>query len=461
MKRTRLLCLTVLLLVPAFLASAQTAVPLPGASAAPVLTLRQAVDAALEHNPSQKLAAAGLREAQAGVHLSRSGLLPQISLSEGLTRGDDAVFAFGAKLRQQVFGSADFSLPSLNHPAPISDFATTLGGRWTVFDGWSTQLQIKRANLLHRSAESSASRTAQEVIFRTVAAYEAVLIATRQAEVARHASETARALHDLAKQRVAAGLAVDSDELSAQVNLAQRQQELIRAEGSVQSAWAELEAAVGTPLPMGPPSVGPLREQSFAVAGVDAEVAVALAQRPDLDSLARQSAAQQTAVRAARSEFSPRVDTFGSWAADRHSFGGAGGSNWMAGAELRVDLLPLQKRAQLEEQKARLMRLEASGEAARSTVRVEVSRAYFAQRSAAKSMEVARDAMAQAAGSERILRNRYDAGLVTLTEVLRAEDAGRQSQSSYWQSVYDNTLSYAALRLATGTLTADEVKNLQ
>ena len=69
--------------------------------------------------------------------------------------------------------------------------------------------------------------------------------------------------------------------------------------------------------------------------------------------------------------------------------------------------------------------------------------------------------MAQAAESLRILRNRYDAGLVTLTDVLRAEDADRQSQSSYWQAVYHNTLSYAELRLATGTLNAEQVVNFQ
>ena len=69
--------------------------------------------------------------------------------------------------------------------------------------------------------------------------------------------------------------------------------------------------------------------------------------------------------------------------------------------------------------------------------------------------------MAQAAESLRILRNRYDAGLVPLTDVLRAEDAERQSQSGYWQAVYRNALSYAALRLATGTLNAEQVVNFQ
>ncbi len=115
----------------------------------------------------------------------------------------------------------------------------------------------------------------------------------------------------------------------------------------------------------------------------------------------------------------------------------------MAGAELRVDLLPLAQQSRLQQEKASLLRAQAGEESARSMIRVEVSRAYFGHQSAAKMVEVARNSMAQAAESLRILRNRYDAGLVPLTDVLRAEDADRQSQTGYWQAVYRNALSYA------------------
>ena len=69
--------------------------------------------------------------------------------------------------------------------------------------------------------------------------------------------------------------------------------------------------------------------------------------------------------------------------------------------------------------------------------------------------------MAQAAESLRILENRYQAGLATLTDVLRAQDADRQSQAAYWRAVYRSAVSYASLRLATGTLNHDQVVNFQ
>jgi outer membrane protein TolC len=427
----------------------------------PTLTLQQAVAAALENNPARKLAAADITAAEAGLRQSRSPLLPQVTFSENMMRGNDPVYAFGTKLRQQVFQASDFGLNSLNRPAPLSDFSTNFSGRWTAFDSLHTQFHIKRASLLKQSAAVSAGRTGQEVIYGVVSAYESVLIASREVEVAKHAVETAQALSDLSRNRVDAGLVVESDVLSAQVNLAMRQQELIQAQGARQTAWVELEAATGVSLPMEPDTLAQLNEHTFPTSALADEVEQALKNRPDLKSLALQISAQQASVKSAKSEFGPRVDAFGAWQTDRQSFAGDGGSNWMAGAEVRVDLLPFEKRIHLQQERASLMRAQACEESARNLIRVEVSRAYFGHQSAGKMLEVARSAMAQAAESLRILRNRYDAGLVTLTDVLRAEDADRQSQSSYWQVVYHNTLSYAELRLATGTLNAEQVVNFQ
>lgn len=433
----------------------------PVAAQQPKLTLQQAVAAALESNPAQKLSAAGVDAADAGLRRSRTAWLPQIGFSESITGGTDPVWVFGTKLRQQVFSNADFSLPSLNHPDAITNFGTSVSGHWTAFDSFQRHFQIQRDSFLKQGAESSATRSSQEVIFNTIGSYEAVLVATRQVEVARYAVDTAQALYDLSRHHVEAGMTVQSDELSAQVNLAQRQQDLIQAQGAQQTAWAELEAAVGATLPGGPERLESLNEHAFTPAELAQEVDNAIQNRPDLKTLALQSSAQQAAVSSAKYSFGPQVSTFGTWESNRHSFAGAGGSDWLAGAELRVDVLPIEKRAALQQERAMLVQARASEEMARNRIRVEVSRAYYGHQSASKMLDVARSSMAQAAESLRILRVRYDAGLVSVTDVLRAEDADRQSQNGYWQAVYQNALSYAQLRLATGTLNAEQVVNFQ
>src|ERR1019366_808254 len=63
--------------------------------------------------------------------------------------------------------------------------------------------------------------------------------------------------------------------------------------------------------------------------------------------------------------------------------------------------------------------------------------------------------------SRRSLKNRYSAGLATVTDLLRAEDAEGQCQSSYWHAVYGNAVAYAELLYAQGPLTPDAAEELQ
>ena len=264
-------------------------------------TLQQAVAIGLEKNPARKLAAADIAMAEATRKQSLTPLLPQIGFAETFTRGNDPVYVFGTKLRQQNFQASDFALNSLNRPTPINNFNMSFVGRWTAFDSLHTLFERKRASLLKDSAGLSEGRTDQEIIYRVVSAYETVLIAAREAEVAQHAVETAQALQTLSRNRVDTGLAVEADVLSAQVNLATRQQELIQARGAESTAWVELEVAMGVDLPRGPETLDSLSEHTFSASQLTDEVAQALKKRPDLKSLAIQNSAQQMAVKSAKS----------------------------------------------------------------------------------------------------------------------------------------------------------------
>jgi outer membrane protein TolC len=99
--------------------------------------------------------------------------------------------------------------------------------------------------------------------------------------------------------------------------------------------------------------------------------------------------------------------------------------------------------------------------ASQQHLRLEVSQAHIHQKTAELSLETARAALTESAESFRIVKNRYGAGLATITELLRAEDAERQSQSNYWHAVYGNAMAYTELLYATGTLTPDAAEEMQ
>jgi outer membrane protein TolC len=424
------------------------------------LTLRQAINQALGQSPDAAIALADEQNARSAATMARTQLLPQLNFTEDISRGDDPVYAFGTRLRQRQFTQADFALNALNFPQPIGNFSARFSGSWMAFDSLKTQKEIHRADLTRQSALSSAKAVDQQIVFRVVGAYQQVLYAQREIDVAQHEQETAAALLTSVDEHVKAGLAVESDRMSAEVNVAARKQELIAAQGDLELAWAQLREAMGDP-ELKATELKPIEPHTFPQNPLEEELATAEKARPDLAALGQQQSAQASAVGAAKSDFGPRVSAYGNWEEDQSSFAGSGGNNWVAGVQISVDILPLGRRAQLSRESAAKQKIDAQVTASQQHLRLEVSQAHIHQKTAELSLETARAAMDQSAESLRIVKNRYGAGLATITDLLRAEDAERQSQSNYWHAVYGNAMAYTELLYATGTLTPDAAEELQ
>ena len=417
------------------------------------LTLHEAASIALDKNPLRKATLADTKVAAAGVREAKSFLMPHISFSEQATRGNDPVYVFGSKLRQQRFTTDDFSLNKLNTPLPYGNFTTRFGGNWNLFDSFASWRGINRAQEMTSAASHQLERTDQEILFRIVQSYYGVLIATKQVEIAEQAEKTAKSIMDRSQVRYDAGLVVESDLLSAKVRVASRGQDLIRARNNLELARAQLNTAMGVAVdtsyqladtPIEHPAVNPLSDLEQK----------ALTTRPDLKRIEAQQSAQDLSVAIAKSSFGPRLNAFAGWEMDNPSFvGGGGGNNWLGGIELQIDLFQGgAKRAALSRERANAEKIAALKQAAGDAVRLEVRQAYYDQDASRQQVEVARTAITQARDSLRINQDRYDGGLLTITDLLGAEEAARRTQADYWQAVYQFHISSANLELACGTL---------
>jgi outer membrane protein TolC len=424
------------------------------------LTLRRAIQQALKESPEVKAAVAGSLEAKTNASLARTQLMPQINFTEDISRGNDPVYVFGSKLRQQRFTMADFDLDALNRPTPIENFTTRLSGSWMAFDSFKTQKAIHSADLMRRSADSSAQAINQKIVLDVVQAYQSVLYAERGINIAEHELETAGALLSSVEDHVKAGLAVESDRMAAQVNVADRQQALIVAQGELEMAWAQLRVSTGAPN-LQETKLQPIEPHDLPQSQLNQEIEIATKMRADLKALTEAQSAQASAASAAKWSYGPHIAAYGNLEQDRPSFAGSAGNNWVAGAQISIDVMPFSKRAQLAHERAVESRVGAQLAIYQQQTTLQVSQAHIQRQTAQLSLETARTAIDQANESLRILRNRYGAGLATMTDLLRAEDAERQSQMNYWHAVYANATAYAQLLFATGTLTPDAAEELQ
>ncbi len=409
---------------------------------------------ALEKNPLRKAATADTKAASAGVREAQSFLMPHLTFSETATRGDDPVYVFGSKLRQQRFTNNDLTLNQLNTPSPYGNFSTRFGGTWNLFDSFASWHAVSRAKEMNTASTRQLERTDQEILFRVVQSYYGVLLAAKQVEVAEQSEKTAQSISERSQSRFDTGLVVESDLLTAKVRMASREQELIRARNNLELARAQLNIAMGVPVDTFYQPVDPLAEPSLASPALADVEQKALTSRPDLKRIESEQSAQNLSVAIAKSSFGPRVNAFAGWEMDNPTLlAGGGGNNWLGGIELQIDIFQGgAKRAALSREHAIAEKMAALKQAANDAVRLEVRQAYYDLDSNRQQVGVARTAIAQAKESLRINQDRYEGGLTTITDLLGAEEAARRSQTDYWQALYQFHISSANLELASGTL---------
>jgi outer membrane protein TolC len=148
----------------------------------------------------------------------------------------------------------------------------------------------------------------------------------------------------------------------------------------------------------------------------------------------------------------PTVGAQGGWEFNGATLG-AQQSSWVIGAEVRVNVFRgFADSARMTE--ARYAHVRAAAERERVAQRIEVEvRGALAQLATARAREEAgRAALIQAHESQRVVRDRYESGLATVTDVLRAAEATLDAESRATTAEMDVILQTVALDRAVGRL---------
>jgi outer membrane protein TolC len=228
-----------------------------------------------------------------------------------------------------------------------------------------------------------------------------------------------------------------------------REQQIQRQSG-LDIARAALNEAMGQPLDADVSLSTPLTAAP-ATPAVSSTI-----ERPELRqaSLARELAESQVA--GARSALYPQVTGRAAFEADRGRFVNQGGANWYFGVGLRWNLFNgFADRARMDESAQALVKSKANERETQAGVNLELRQAQAALTAAQQRIEVATATVAQAEESLRITKNRYEAGLATVTDLLRTETALLDATTRRIAATYDHRLAAVAVQLAAGTLSGD------
>jgi outer membrane protein TolC len=385
------------------------------------LTLPEAIARARGQNPDAGSAAAAEREAAQRVPQARAGYLPKVDVVESWQRGNQPVFVFSSLLAQRQFTANDFALGALNHPEATDNFRSAITFEQSLFDG-ATGANVAAAGVGHTMASVNRLMVDQDLAASVTGAYGRVLVAAAAAQSAAAAVDTARADRELAGNRRDAGLATDADVLQLDVYVSRTAEQQIRAASDERIARAELNQLMGEPL--GALFVLDRFPGASVIEATDlpALEAEALENRPDVKLAALREELAGATHSAARAAFLPQVALQGGWEFNGGEWS-TRASSWVVGAVARINVFRgLADKARLAEATERTTRLALESEKAKTGARLEVHTAVARLEAARASEAVGRAAVAQARESQRIVRDRYEAGLADVASLMRAAE---------------------------------------
>jgi outer membrane protein TolC len=382
---------------------------------AETVTLDQALNEAVAARPFVQAARLDAAAAKAAVGEARSRYLPRATLSETFTRTNEPATSLFISLNQEeleIRQDPDF----YNHPPSRNDFESRLTIEQPLYDP-DIAYGRRRAEAGAGAAEAGARWSAEQAAFAAFRAYLAVQQAEGSLAWVRTAQQEAEEILRLASERRQAGIGLKADELRARVLVSEAKRRTLSAENDFTLARRRLALAMGREggevaiaAPVDPERLAP-----------DTETAL---QRADLEGLQLQVRQRSLARAQSKAAWLPRLGLSGSYALhdDSSPFGSA--DSWLLRAGLNWELFDGGAR------RYAVARSAATEKAAESRLREAVREANLAAEEADLRMAEAQlqtatadAALAEAEESFRLTRERFDAGLTDLSELLATQAA--------------------------------------
>jgi outer membrane protein TolC len=425
----------------------QGSVPQGTASTTPVvLTLEDAVNRGLKANLGLLTSQQASREVRAERYRALSGLLPKITGQLSMTEQQINLQALGFLVSlppqtgisiPKIVGPYSYQSAQANAQIPLFDFSAISNFRASREDLKASILSIKIARDLVVQAVGDA--------YLQIIADDARIAATR-AEIA--ADE---AVYNNAVQRHNAGVAIGIDVLRSQVELKQRQQQLVAVSNQFEKDKLTLARVIGLPVGQDFKTVDPslvVPIQPLSVHDADTQ---AYAHRSDFQAAKARVLAAQFSLRAAKAERYPTLTASGFYGDEglrilnnSHGVFTATGSiqfNIFDGGRIKADIL--QNDAELRNRRNELENLRAQ-------IDYEVRNALLDLKSASDQVDVAKSNMDLANQSLTQSRDRFASGVTNTVEVVQAQQAVAEANENLISAQYQYNVAKISLARALG-----------
>jgi outer membrane protein TolC len=418
------------------------------------LTIQEAVKMALERNPDMAIAQFEMDELKGKITEVRSGAFPQVTFQGyGLRLRDPSI------LNSSSFDKVPQEFRDALDPIPSNMFNFRVEAKQPVYTAGKvrTALRLAKESLEEKTAAREAVR--QRLIFNVFQACSNMLLVDANRKVIRETYLQRMKHLELARNRFKDGVATEIDVLRSEVNVANTEPELIRADNRVQLARARINNLIVVDINAPTEIEGALEYRPWSAGNLEEIQIRALQQRPELAVARRQVQEARLTVALANSENKLTVDmsaAYGYTYREPKNLFNTDFATWNVTFNFKIPFFDSGRKSGLVSQaQSRLGAAEKRLAQLENDVRLEVQQAYDDMRSAEKAIAAAKLSVNQAEKVLGMMQANYRYGAATTLDVVDSQTAVVEARNNDIYATYDYEISKARLRLASGSPVLD------
>jgi len=413
------------------------------ASYAEALSRREVVSRALDVNPDVRRGMEEYNRLMGRATEARADALPELSLYGTYLRYQDPSF-----LNSASFDQLPPDFVGLLKPIPQNLWEGSAQLKQTLFS-FSLRKAIRAAGYAKDLGKEDLQRVRQQVALRAIFAYNGYLVALERAKVAERTVRQKERQLEAARNRRASGVATELEVLRFQVDLENARAQLLRLQGAADLARGDVNVVILRPTNA---PIEPVDDLGFVdvEADLDATIATALANRPEVKAIDWSERIYAEAVGIAKADAQPRLDfngAFGWSVRDTGNFLRDDYQKWSLSVTLKVPVFDGWRTAgRVAQAKAEHNKVEQDRIALEAQIEREAKEAVDRLRVARSVLLAAQLNVQQATKALDMTQANYQLGAATTLDVLDAQAALTQAEINRVEALYAHADARAGLR---------------
>ncbi len=410
-----------------------------GATQAWAETLEDAWASAINNNHQIKSAKADTKTSEQQLHSAEGQRLPDFNVSSGYTQYSETPAA-----KAQIAGqSAQFST-SQSGSVKAQAIASV-----PIYTSGRISHNIDAAEAALQAVQSNEITSVLNMKMQVAEAYIAVLRMESALQVAQSHVDTLGLHMKDVNNLFTQGMVAKNDLLAANVELVNAQQLVVQANNQLDIAKAHYNQLLDRNLA---DVVNLAHQFPETPQGSLSELSSnALKQRPELTAMAQQIESLGEQAQSVKSGLMPQVAVNGGYQYQENRYQAYEGM-WMANVGVEWKLFDGSSGHKSDAITGQAISLKEHRDDLSSMIGLQVRQAWLDIQETQKRIAVTKQAIAQADENLKVTNDRYQHGLSTNTDVLKAEDLRIITQGNFNNAKYDAALATLHMRRAVGVL---------